>query len=95
MDTEYGVMAFESTTGRLRWRTSICSLSPGFLAAGFAQVVRNRIRSFTSPPLYVQGTVYYCTNAGVIAALDALSGRIKWLMRYHYFLSLCFPDQGF
>jgi outer membrane protein assembly factor BamB/tetratricopeptide (TPR) repeat protein len=84
-DTEYGVMAFDSVTGRIKWRTRVCSLRPGLFQAGFAVRRRNRIRSFTSPPLYHQGTVYYCSNAGAIVALDALSGRVKWLMRYPYY----------
>ncbi|MFO7900240.1 MAG: PQQ-binding-like beta-propeller repeat protein, partial [Planctomycetota bacterium] len=84
-DTEYGVIAFDSTSGRIRWRRGLCRLAPGKFAAGFAVRRRNRIRSFTSPPLYHQGTVYYCTNAGAIAAVEALSGRVKWLMRYQYY----------
>ncbi|MGQ9661413.1 MAG: outer membrane protein assembly factor BamB family protein [Kiritimatiellia bacterium] len=88
IDTEYGVMAFESTTGRVRWRQPVCRLRPGKFSAGFAVARRNRIRSFTSPPLYHEGTLYYCSNAGAIAALDALSGRIKWLVRYPYFQEL-------
>lgn len=84
-DTEYGMMAFDSRTGRLLWRTPLCRLAPGKFAAGFAEMRRNRIRSFTSPPLYHQGTVYYNTNAGAVAALDSLSGRVKWLMRYPYY----------
>lgn len=84
-DTEYGVMAFDSRTGRLLWRTPLCRLAPGKFASGFAELRRNRIRSFTSPPLYHQGTLYYNTNAGSIAALDSLSGRVKWLMRYPYY----------
>ncbi len=83
-DSEYGVMAFDSTTGRVRWRKSLCRLTPGKFAGGFANRVRNRIRSFSSPPLYKQGTVYVNTNAGSLAALDSLSGRVKWLMRYPY-----------
>jgi outer membrane protein assembly factor BamB len=83
-DTEYGIIAFESTTGRLLWRKPICRLAPGKFAAGFAVRIRNRIRSFLSPPLYHQGTVYYCTNAGAIGALDARSGRAKWVIRYPY-----------
>jgi outer membrane protein assembly factor BamB len=85
IDTEYGVMAFESTTGRLRWRKPLCRLTPGKFAAGFARRIRNRVRSYVSPPLYHQGTVYVNTNAGAVAALDARSGRIKWLMRYPYY----------
>jgi outer membrane protein assembly factor BamB/tetratricopeptide (TPR) repeat protein len=84
-DTEYGVMAFDSVTGRIKWRTPTCSLRPGLFQAGFASRRRTRIRSFSSPPLYHQGTVYYCSNAGATVALDALSGRIKWLMRYPYY----------
>jgi len=84
-DSEYGVMAFESTTGRVRWKRVLCRLRPGKFTSGFAISRRNRIKSFISPPLYHQGTVYYCTNAGAIVALDALSGRVKWLMRYPYY----------
>ena len=83
-DTEYGLIAFENTTGRVRWRKPLCRLAPGKFSGGFATRHRNRIRSFMSPPLYHQGTVYYNTNAGAVAALDARSGRIKWLMRYPY-----------
>lgn len=87
-DTEYGVMAFDSVTGRVHWRAALCRLAPGKFAGGFAENRRNRIRSFSSPPIYHEGTVYYCTNAGAIAALDAMSGRIKWLIRYPYYPEL-------
>ena len=94
-DTEYGVIAFESTTGRLLWRKPICRLAPGKFTAGFAVQRRNRIRSFISPPLYSQGTVYYCTNAGATAALDARSGRVKWIMRYPYSTGVHDATRGF
>ena len=84
-DSEHGVVALDSTSGRIQWRTPICRLAPGKFAGGLAERRRNRIRSFTSPPLYHQGTIYYTTNAGAIAALDSLSGRVKWLMRYPYY----------
>ncbi|MDD4888716.1 MAG: PQQ-binding-like beta-propeller repeat protein, partial [Phycisphaerae bacterium] len=83
-DSEYGVIAFESSTGRVQWRTPICRLAPGKFAGGFAEQRRNRIRSFASPPLYHEGTVYYTTNAGAVAAIDGQSGRLKWLARYPY-----------
>jgi len=85
VDTEYGVIAFESTTGRVRWCRPIARLRPGEFSAQVAERRRNRIRSFTSPPLYHQGTVYYNTNAGAVAALDALSGQVRWVMRYPYY----------
>lgn len=87
-DTEYGVIAFESGTGRIRWRRELSRLQPGLFSAGFAETRRIKIRSFSSPPLYHEGTIYTCTDAGVIAALDALSGRVKWLMRYPYWPSI-------
>jgi outer membrane protein assembly factor BamB/tetratricopeptide (TPR) repeat protein len=84
INTEYGVTAFDSTSGRQQWRVPLCNLAPGKPAFGFAETRRNHIRSFSSPPLYHQGTVYYCTNAGVVSALDARSGRVKWYMRYPF-----------
>jgi tetratricopeptide (TPR) repeat protein len=85
IDSEYGVIGLDAMTGRVLWRKPICRLAPGKFSSGFAVRYRNRIRSFASPPLYRQGTVYYNTNAGAVAALDARSGRIKWLMRYPYY----------
>ena len=85
IDSEYGVMAFESRTGRIKWRTPVCRLRPGKFIVDFGSGVRMRIRSFSSPPLYHQGTVYTCSNAGSIAAMDALSGRVKWLIKYPYY----------
>jgi outer membrane protein assembly factor BamB/tetratricopeptide (TPR) repeat protein len=84
INTEYGVVAYETTTGRQQWRVPLCNLAPGKPTVGLANVRRNHIRSFSSPHLYHQGTVYYGTNAGVIAALDGRSGRVKWYMRYPY-----------
>ena len=86
IDSEYGVIAFESRTGRVKWRRPLCWLRPGKFSVSFGSGIRLRIRSFSSPPLYHQGTVYYCTNAGSIAALDALSGRVKWLTKYPYYI---------
>ncbi|MCX7806314.1 MAG: PQQ-binding-like beta-propeller repeat protein, partial [Planctomycetota bacterium] len=85
VDSEYGVIALESKTGRILWRRPICRYRPGLFSAGMAARYRNRIRSFVSPPLYHEGTVYYCTNMGAVAAIDALSGRVRWAMRYPYY----------
>ena len=88
IDSEYGVIAFESTTGRVKWRRQVCRLQPGKFDGSFGSVRRNRIRSFFTPPLYHEGTVYVTSNAGAVAAMDSLSGRIKWLMRYPYYPSV-------
>ncbi len=87
-DTEYGVRAFEATTGRVLWDTSLCRLAPGKFTSGIAITHRNRIRSFSSPPVLHQGTLYYNTNAGAVAALNARSGRLRWIMRYPYWPSI-------
>ena len=88
IDSEYGVIAFESTTGRVKWRRQVSRLQPGKFDGSFGNNRRNRIRSFFSPPLYHEGTVYVCSNAGTVAAMDGLSGRIKWLLRYPYYPSV-------
>ncbi|MBE7466694.1 MAG: PQQ-binding-like beta-propeller repeat protein [Planctomycetes bacterium] len=85
VDTEYGMIAFESTTGRVKWRTELCRLKPPKFSAGLVQQRRNKIRSFFAPPHHSEGTVYYNTNAGALAAVDAASGQIKWLVRYPYY----------
>ncbi|MCH7664209.1 MAG: PQQ-binding-like beta-propeller repeat protein, partial [Chloroflexi bacterium] len=41
-----------------------------------------KIRIFSSTPLVKEGIVYHCTNAGVVAAVDARTGDIRWLTRY-------------
>ncbi len=83
-DSEYGVLAFDAVTGRIKWRARLCRLLPEKFTGGFAKRHRIRIRSFSSPPLYHQGTVYATTNAGIVAAMDAMTGRVKWMMRYPY-----------
>jgi outer membrane protein assembly factor BamB len=83
-DTVYGIKAFDSETGQELWNQQLCRLSPGKFSAGTAEERRIRIRSFSSPPVLHQGTLYYNTNAGAIAALDARSGEIKWVIRYPY-----------
>jgi outer membrane protein assembly factor BamB/tetratricopeptide (TPR) repeat protein len=88
IDTEYGVIAIESSTGRLKWRRQVCRLQPGKFDGGFGTARKSRIRSFFTPPLYHEGTVYVSTNAGAVSAMDGLSGRIKWLMRYPYYPSV-------
>jgi outer membrane protein assembly factor BamB/tetratricopeptide (TPR) repeat protein len=88
IDSEYGIIAFESSTGRVKWRRQVCRLQPGKFDGSFGSVRKNRIRSFFTPPLYHEGTVYVCSNAGAITAMDSLSGRIKWLIRYPYYPSV-------
>ncbi len=83
-DTEYGLMAFESATGRVLWRTPVSRLRPGRFATSHHEQRNILVKSFATPPLYAYGAVYFTDNAGAIVSVDALSGRIRWLARYPY-----------
>ena len=41
-----------------------------------------KIRILSSTPLVNEGVVYHVTNAGIVAAVDAQTGNIRWLTRY-------------
>ena len=75
--TTVGVTAFDKTTGRVLWRRELARLTPTVTTQE-----RRDIRVYSAPPLVQGGVVYCCTNAGVIAALDADSGAVRWLVRY-------------
>ncbi len=74
-----GIQCLESRTGRLIWNREICQQTPGQFSV--SSRVR-RIRIFGSQPTLKDGVVYHYTNAGVVAALDALSGCVLWATRY-------------
>jgi outer membrane protein assembly factor BamB/tetratricopeptide (TPR) repeat protein len=79
LSSTVGVQCLQSRTGRLIWSRDVCSLTPAQFS--ISSRVR-RIRVFGSQPTAKDGIVYHNTNAGVVAALDALSGRILWVTRY-------------
>lgn len=71
------VAAFDPTNGELLWHT--------FLCAGQQDLTMfNRpFQEHTSSPLLVtDGSVYVSTNLGVVACVDAWSGRMRWLTGY-------------
>ncbi|HEY3323339.1 MAG TPA: PQQ-binding-like beta-propeller repeat protein [Planctomycetota bacterium] len=72
---EAWVAAFDADTGRLLWRTMVCSAT-AFSVSGPVQP------DLGLPPAVANGTVYVVTNLGAVAALDAMSGSIKWLRVY-------------
>jgi len=74
-----GIQCLDSRTGRLIWSREICQQTPAQFS--ISSRVR-RIRIFGSQPTLKDGVVYHYTNAGVVTALDALSGRILWATRY-------------
>lgn len=72
---EAWVAAFDGDTGRLLWRTLVCAGSPVQLG-GVVQP------DLGLPLAVAGGTVYACTNLGATAALDAMSGTIRWIRVY-------------
>jgi len=71
--------AFETRTGKLLWRTKLSRISP--LKITQSRYPR-KIRILSSAPLVKDGAVYHVTNAGIVAAVDAQTGQVRWLTRY-------------
>lgn len=68
------VACFDAATGRRRWRTLVCSAeTPG--AGQISEITHNLLT-------YHQGTIYYNTNLGAVAALSARDGRVRWAATY-------------
>ncbi len=68
------VACFDAGTGRRRWRTLVCSAeTPG--AGQISEITHNLLT-------YHQGTIYYNTNLGAVAALSARDGRVRWAATY-------------
>jgi outer membrane protein assembly factor BamB len=59
---------------RQRWRTSICSAESPALGV-FDEVTHNLVTLY-------EGNIYYNTNLGAIASLDAVDGRPNWIYQY-------------
>jgi len=84
LDTVYGVRAFDSATGKVIWSRELCRLAVGKFMLSELTRIRNRIRSYATPPVLHAGVLFCVTDAGVVAALDAGTGAVKWLTRYPY-----------
>ncbi|MBX7168435.1 MAG: PQQ-like beta-propeller repeat protein [Pirellulales bacterium] len=68
------VACYEAVTGRPVWRQMVC---------GADTPAHNQVSEASHNLLTLHGdTVYYNTNLGAVAALDAGTGRIRWLTLY-------------
>lgn len=71
--SETSVLRIEAANRRLIWKSVVCeSMTDGAVA---------------EPPLYNMlalddSTLYYCTNLGAVAALNAETGRVTWAATY-------------
>jgi hypothetical protein len=68
------VACFDAASGSRLWRTSIAAADT--LASGRGDEITHNLLTL------VGERVYFNTNLGVVAALDAADGRIAWLHRY-------------
>jgi len=69
--------AFDLDSGALLWRTPICSGQQELTM--FNRPFQEHV---ISPPTLHEGSLYVCTNLGVIGCVDAWSGRVRWLAAY-------------
>jgi outer membrane protein assembly factor BamB len=68
------VAAFDATSGSQLWRTSIGSADTP--AGGLGDEITHDLLTLAG------GRIYFNTNLGLVAALDANSGEIAWLAKY-------------
>gem|GEM_PF-3972924 len=79
-DLRLYVIALDARTGELKWKTYL----------GAAETIATRWQRTNTAqrvfpglaPVLADGLVIYCSNWGVVAALDAGNGEVKWLVKY-------------
>lgn len=68
------VACFDMRSGQERWRTRICSADT---------IAHNRIPELANHMLTLhEGTLYFSSHLGTIAAISADTGRLRWLTKY-------------
>ncbi|HZN41492.1 MAG TPA: PQQ-binding-like beta-propeller repeat protein [Planctomycetota bacterium] len=73
----FAVAAYELQTGKPKWRQLVCSSQQDVNMFGNARM------EFAASPISITGGVIYgATNLGVTYALDAPSGRVRWITAY-------------
>jgi outer membrane protein assembly factor BamB len=76
------VACFDAATGARRWRTSIGAADTP--AGGLGDEITHNLLTL------VENRVYFNTNLGLVAALDAENGDIRWISRYDRFTEKTF-----
>lgn len=73
----FSIAAYDLRTGVPKWRRLVCSSQQDVNMFGNARM------EYASSPLSLHGGVIYgATNLGVAFAVDALSGRLRWITSY-------------
>lgn len=74
---QFSVAAYEARTGQPKWRRLICSSQQDVNMFGNART------EFTASPLALAGGVLFgSSNLGVAYALEAATGRVRWISAY-------------
>ena len=73
----FAVAAYDLATGEEKWRRLVCSSQQDVNMFGNA-----RMEYASSPLALHRGVLYGATNLGVAFAVDALSGRARWITSY-------------
>lgn len=68
------VVSFDMTTGEELWRTKVCSADT--IGHGAASELSNYLLTKH------EETIYFSSHLGTIAALDAETGRLRWVTKY-------------
>ncbi len=71
---QWHVACYDLTTGTQQWRTLVCSGEA--LGRGQVQELSHTLLTLA------EGRLFFCTNQGLAAALDADTGTISWLTKY-------------
>lgn len=71
------VAAFDARSGKTLWRTWLCSGQVEQTMFG-----EHAVEPLCSPVVVANETVYHITSFGAVAALEAKTGRIRWITEY-------------
>ena len=69
----------DSSGGDVLWRTSIVS---GIAEVELAREERLSVADHAAAPAAAGGDVYFATDLGAVAAVDATTGAVRWIARY-------------
>ena len=73
----YSISAYDLRTGEVRWRTLICASQQEVNMFG------NSRQEFAAGPIALRdGVVFGTTNLGIVYAVDAEDGDVRWLSGY-------------
>lgn len=74
--TQTAIACYDANTGKLRWQSDVCSTSREFSREEAKHGYRHHLVTLGG------STLFYCSHSGAIVALDALTGRRLWAIRY-------------